>query len=188
MEDFPRILDVALYKTPNCPFRSYDESLVRFTRAIYQLTADGGRCSSTSTPSQCGFFDPNNLYSVPDEEKYTITHDGKSYIDGSIRSSFGLDLIELSLSPSLHGKSLRIIFENGSDPHHTYSVELWSQPENKDDVSNLLISKQIQLEGPVEIDELSLEQIQSLDLVITRMDTYENTSQPGQYTIQVIVE
>ena len=41
---FPRILDVALYRTPTCPFHSYEESLVHFMRAIYQLRRADGRC------------------------------------------------------------------------------------------------------------------------------------------------
>ena len=39
----------------------------------------------------------------------------------------------------------------------------------------------------ITIDKLDVEEFPALDLVITRMDTNENISQPGQYTIQVIV-
>ena len=77
--------------------------------------------------SECGFFDPNRLYSIPGEESYTIFMDGRTNINGSIRSSFGVDLVRLSAGPDLEGKSLKIVFKSVSNPDFTYNVELWDQ-------------------------------------------------------------
>jgi hypothetical protein len=186
IEDFPQLLDVALYKTPACPFHSYQESLLRFTRAIYQLRGADGRC--TSHPSSgCGFFDPDKLYSTPGEEDHTIVMDGKTNINGSIRSSFGVDLVKIYPDPNLDGKTLKILFKSASGSDYSYNVELWAHQEYRRD-DQPIVSKQIQPGvALVEVDKLDLEDFRALDLVITRLDTNEDVHQPGQYTIQVIV-
>jgi hypothetical protein len=187
VEDLPHILDVALYKTPACPFKSYEESLVHFTRAIYQLRLADGRCPGHA-PAECGFFDPHKLYSVPGEESYTIVMDGKTNINGSIRSSFGVDLVRISAGPNLEGRSLKILFKNASDPEYTYNIELWDRQSHNGGAGGPVASKQTSPATPViEIEKLDLEDLSALELVITRTDTNENVLQPGQYTIQVIV-
>jgi hypothetical protein len=186
--DFPKILDVALYKTPSCSFHSYEQSLVHFTRAIYQLRRPGGRCTGTVPSAECGFFDPNELYSVPDQESYTITMDGRTNINGSIRSSFGLDLLELTSGPGLEGKFLKIVFKSVSGPDFTYNVELWANQGKAAGASGPIASKQSGLgTAVITIEKLDMQNPSNLDLVITRTDTNENVHQPGQYTIQVIV-
>ena len=187
VDDLPRILDVALYKTATCPFKSYEESLFHFTRAIYQLRRADGRCPGHAA-SACGFFDPHKLYSVPGEESYTIVMDGKTNINGSIRSSFGVDLVRISAGPNLEGKSLKILFKSASNPEYTYNIELWTSREHKGGAAGPAASKQTSPATPVvEIDQLDLEDLSALNLIITRTDTNENVLQPGDYNIQVIV-
>jgi hypothetical protein len=188
VEVFPQIIDEALAQTPACPFQSFEESLVGFTRAIYLLRGVDEGCAGSRPSTECGFFDPHKLYSIPDEEKHVITADGSTMIEGSIRSSFGVDLIELSPSPALDGKSLTILFTSDSSPQYTYNIELWVQKGNAGRSGQLIVSKPIFSGSLVEIDKLRMDQIQALDLVITRLDTIENASRPGQYTVQVIVE
>ena len=184
----PRILDVALYRTPTCPFHSYEESLVHFMRAIYQLRRADGRCLGGSS-SECGFFDPNRLYSIPGEESYTIFMDGRTNINGSIRSSFGVDLVRLSAGPDLEGKSLRIVFKSVSNPDFTYNVELWDQSQTRASAGRPRVSKQTSPATPViVVDKLDMEDLPNLALVITRTDTNEDVHQPGEYVIQVIVQ
>jgi hypothetical protein len=186
--DFPQILDVALYQTPTCPFHDYEESLVLFTRAIYQLRLEDGRCTTIPPSSACGFFDPNKLYSIPGEESYSIVKDGRTSIDGSIRSSFGVDLIKISTDPSLTGKSLKILFKGSPSLDYTYNIELWPHAENEAGTDRPIVSRQSRSGAMIiTIDKLNVEEFPALDLVITRTDTNENISQPGQYTIQVIV-
>jgi hypothetical protein len=188
VENLPKILDVALYKTPACAFKSYDESLVHFTRAIYQLRLADGRCPGHA-PAECGFFDPRKLYSVPGEENHTIVMDGKTNINGNIRSSFGVDLVRLSPGPNLDGKSMRILFKSASGSAYNYNVEIWTHQESSVRDGRPIAGKQTRPGvSMIEVDKIALENFQDLDLVITRLDTNEDVHQPGQYTIQVIVE
>ena len=186
--DFPQILDVALYQTPTCPFHDYEESLVHFTRAIYQLRLEDGRCKTIPPSSACGFFDPNNVYSSPGEESYSIVKDGRTSIDGSIRSSFGVDIVKISTDASLNGKSLKILFKGAPSPDYTYNIELWHHAENEAGAERPIVSRQSRSGATIiTIDKLDVKEFPALDLVITRTDANENISQPGQYTIQVIV-
>ena len=54
----PEIMDAALDGS-SCPFQTHAESLVTFSRAIYELLLEGGRCTGPGTPLGCGFYDPN---------------------------------------------------------------------------------------------------------------------------------
>jgi hypothetical protein len=125
---------------------------------------------------------------VPGEENHTIVMDGKTNINGSIRSSFGVDLVRISAGPNLEGKSLKILFKSASDPQYTYNVELWDRHAHNGGAAEPLTSKQTSPATPViEIEQIDLVDLSALELVITRTDTKENALQPGQYTIQVIV-
>ena len=152
------------------------------------MRLEDGRCKSIHPSSACGFFDPNKLYSTPVEESHSIVEDGRTNIDGSIRSSFGVDMIKISTDPSLNGKSLKILFKGSPSPEYTYNIELWQHAENEAGADRPIVSRQARSGAMViTIDKLNVEEFPALDLVITRMDTNENISQPGQYTIQVIV-
>ncbi len=71
----PIIMDAVLSgpEAASCPFRTYDDSLVHFARAIYGLRLDGGRCTAPGVPAGCGFYDPNDLYNAPLVSKLTYT-------------------------------------------------------------------------------------------------------------------
>jgi hypothetical protein len=192
----PSIIDVALYETPTCPFHSFQESLVHFARAIYLLRRAEGRCPSPHPYASCGFYDPGKLYSVPDADRYILFEGRQNDIDGAIPFNFGLDLLELSLDPDIDGKSLKFMFESTSGPVYDYQVEIWGRRrQSTEDAGN----EQPAFEGPIfsertcegslvlEIQKLDLEQMQGLDLVITRLDTQDSTPNSGRYHIQVIV-
>jgi hypothetical protein len=148
-----------------------------------------GRCTGIEPSSACGFFDPKNVYSIPGEESYTIVTDGRTNINGSIRSSFGMDLVRLSAGPDLEGKSLKIVFKSASNPDFTYNIELWDQPENRPSAGGPQVSKQTSPATPViEVGKLDVEDLSNLVLVITRTDTNEDIHQPGEYIIQVSVQ
>jgi hypothetical protein len=194
----PSIIDVALYETPTCPFHSFEDSLIQFARAIYLLRREEGRCPSPHPYAYCGFYDPGGLYSVPDAESYVLAEGHVNRLDGAIPSNFGLDLVELSLNPSMDGKSLKIIFESSSGPEYEYHIEIWGRPDPS--TENAAGKYQPAFEGPIlsertyeghlvlEIRELHLDQTQGLDLVITRLDTNESTAIAGRYSIQMTVE
>jgi hypothetical protein len=197
IEDLPSIIDVALYKTSTCPFHSFDESLVHFARAIYLLRRADGRCPAPHPYAHCGFYDPGGLYSIPDAASYELGDEHIQIIEGTIPSNFGLDLLELSLASSVDQRPVKIIFKSTSGPGYEYHIELWGRPgqsmENNGDqyspaLDGPLFSERTH-EGILilEFQKLPLEGIESLDLVITRLDTQENTANSGHYTIQVVM-
>jgi hypothetical protein len=119
-------------------------------------------------------------------------------IEGSIPFNFGLDLLELSLDPAMDGKSLKLIFKSTSGPGYEYHIEGWGRSVKS--TENIGGEYQPAFEGPIfsertrrgsvvlEIERLSLEEMQVLDLVITRVDTNESSPTTGRYVIQVALE
>ena len=194
----PPIIDVALYETPTCPFHSFEESLVQFARAIYLLRREEGRCPAPHPYAQCGFYDPGGLYSVPDAESYLLADGSRNLIEGAIPFNFGLDLLELSLDPAMDGKSLKLIFKSTSGPRYEYHVEGWGRSVQS--AENIGGKYQPAYDGPLfsehtrqgslvlEIERLCLDEMQALDLVITRVDTNESSPTTGQYVIQAVLE
>lgn len=196
-EALPRILDIALKATPSCTFRTYDESLIHFARAIYLLRLEDGRCSTPNDSTYCGFYDPYKLYQTPHAEDYLIQADSTTQINGSISRSYGIDLIELELDPSTEGKTLKLIFKNISNPENEFNVELWkiktlqseSAPESY--LAQTDEPKSTRTENgylTMEIANLSVNDFNGLGLIITRTDSYEDTEASGRYLIQLLVK
>jgi len=194
---FPLILDHALKSTPSCAFHSYQESLIHFARAIYMLRLEGGRCQGPIQRPSCGFVDPQSLYERPAVDSYLIPADNVTEINGSIPSSYGIDLIELELSPSLEGKTLRLNLISEGDPTLAFHIQvLKTKAINQD---GEMKSQSAQIGEPIsmdmnhgslniEIENLSRDDFDGLGLIITRMDPYEDMETIGAYSIQVITE
>ena len=193
----PRIIDAALQATPTCAFHSYDESLIHFARAIYLLRLEEGRCPTSDRSTDCGFYDLHQLYSRPPVEAHIIQANSTSQINGTISTSYGIDLIELTLDPSAQGKTLKLIFKGNSGPSHEFNVELWDvktlphgsgseehsaqrgEPESmRTEYGNLTM----------EIGNLDPNEFNRLGLIITRLDDVEKTDTSGNYRIQILVE
>jgi hypothetical protein len=193
----PLILDHALQSTPSCAFRSYEESLVHFARAIYLLRLEDGRCSSSSHGPNCGFIDPHQVYARPPVDRYSITSDNVTEIGGAIPSSYGIDLIELELSPSVESKRLKLIFTSNSNQNLAFHIEvLKTRCGNEQEGSE---HRSIQVDIPIsvdmdngyttiEIENLSRDDLDGVGLILTRMDPYEAIETTGAYLIQVSVE
>jgi hypothetical protein len=177
----PRIVDRALQATPSCAFRTYEQSLVYFARAVYLLRLDDGRCSSPEKPG-CGLADPNHLYETPPATVYEI-REGATEIDGSIPSSFGIDLGKLVLSPALRGKDLQLLFTSAAASDAKYRLELWragvGRPISVQTANGSLT---------MEVKDLSSADLDGLGLIITRLDPHEDRDNLGAYTIQIVVK
>jgi hypothetical protein len=193
----PRILNVALQDTPTCPFHTYEESLIHFARAIYLLRLENGRCSTSYNSTYCGFYDPRRLYQTPPAEDFLIQAGSTTQINGSISTSYGIDLLELELDPSAEGKTLKLIFKNISDPEDKFHVELWkvktlqSEAEPESYSAQMGEAKSMRTENgylTVEVDDLNINEFNKLGLIITRMDSFENKEETGRYLIQAIAE
>jgi len=193
----PRIMDFALQSTPSCPFQSYQESLIHFARAIYELRLTEGRCTDSVQLPRCGFLDPHRLYQIPPADRYLVGPDKATEIKGAIPSSYGIDLIELALSPSVEGKSLKLILTSNAAARVEYHVELWRTKTTND--NGEIAIRSAQANEPfsistkngsliVEIENLKEDDFDELGLIITRTDPYEDIEARGAYSIELVAE
>ena len=123
VENLPRVMDHALADA-SCPFQTYEDSLVHFSRAIYALRLDGGRCTGPGTPAGCGFYDPNSLYVDPPLN--TVTYTGtRQRQSGLISSNFDMDFVDVSLHPATDGQPLTLELYGVAGSNAEFRVELW---------------------------------------------------------------
>lgn len=193
----PRVMDLALQSTPSCPFQSYQDSLIHFARAIYELRLAEGRCSDPVELSRCGFMDAHHLYQTPPADRYLVGDDKATEIEGSIPSSYGIDLIQLALSPSAEGKYLKLILTSTAAARVEYHVELWRTKTIND--NGVIEFQSTQTDEPfststvngsliVEIENLKKDDFDELGLIITRTDPYEDIEATGAYSIELIAK
>ena len=192
----PHILDKALQDTPACAFQTYEASLVEFARAIYRLRLEDGRCLTYGFPAGCGFHDPNKLYTAPHADVFAIG-EGSLLINGSISSSFGIDLLELALDPSVDGESMKIILRGTSTAQDVFHVDVQgirfeeseTGIERLSSPAGMLASARSENgELVLEIPSLDLASYNRLALTIVRLDPYENRNDSGHYALQVQIE
>ena len=194
---FPRIMDYALQATPSCRFHRYEESLIHFARAIYMLRLENGRCPGLSELSNCGLIDPHHLYQTPPAEAFLMAANTVTEVNGSIPSSYGIDLIELALSPSMQGKNLRFIFTSPTDSGLEFHVELWKtriinrnrEPERQS--AQMVGEFSAPAENGsliMEIEDIDAGDFDGLGLIITRIDPYEDTEANGTYSIKFLAK
>jgi hypothetical protein len=192
----PRIIDTALRATPSCGFETYEESLVQFAGAIYRLRLADGRCQSLGFPAGCGFHDPDHLYNTPPADLFSAG-EGTLLINGSVSSSYGIDLLELALDPSTDGASMTMLLQDASSPQDKFHVEVYGILYGEGDVGNERLSSpagtlaSAQSENGqllLEIPHLDLASYNGLALTVIRMDPYEDTPGSGHYAIHARVE
>jgi hypothetical protein len=196
----PVIMDQAFADASLCPFQDYEESLVQFARAIYALGVDGGRCTEPSTPAGCGLYDPHNLYNDPrvDTTTYTgttITYDaaGQLYPPG-IRSSFGMDFVDVILDATVDGQPLTLEFYGAPGSAAEFNVQLWKLADSGGgarprrvgpDITTAETLTRVNSDGHLifVIPEIDTTAYNRLGLVITRLDAKEALDPVGEYTI-----
>ena len=190
----PKIVDLALQETPSCEFRTYEESLLRFSEAVFLLRTRNGRCTAAMEYRGCGFFDPHYLYPMPNAEIYSIPVKADTSIEGSIPSSYGIDLMELSLEPAQNHKSLRILFETAPGMQDEFAIEVWQIQTvgNAPDSARISVlvgePQSIRTEGgyaALEIDPVNRDGIIGMGIVITRLDAYDHLD-PGEYSLHIL--
>jgi hypothetical protein len=183
-----------------CPFPTFRESLRRFARAIYQLRLEGGRCHAPGVPAGCGFYDPNSLYVNPPAS--TITYSGERIVfeaadqlyPRGIRSSFGIDFVEVELEPGAQGQSLVIDFSSDPAGIADFWVEIWElmapgipdrgQRGIAQAVSPApLPARAIGTHLFFDIPEIDTGIANRLGLIMFRLDSEEDADPVGAYTI-----
>jgi hypothetical protein len=194
VEKMPAIMTQAL-EASSCPFRTYEESLQAFTRAIYQLRLEGGRCTAPGFPRGCGFYDPHELY--PDPPYSTILYTGEAITytrlsqpyPAGIPSSFGMDFVDVALDPSLDGQSLTLEFHSARGGEAEFAVQVWnlmlpgdgSRPRPAS--AETLMTKHSDGHLSHVIPAINTTECNRLGLVITRTDARESLDPEGAYTV-----
>jgi hypothetical protein len=192
----PGIMDRALAGSA-CPFQTYAESLTAFARAIYTLRLEDGRCTTPGTPDGCGFYDPNNQYLYPPVS--TITYAGvDQQLAGEIKSSFGIDFVDVVLDPAAAGHPLTLEFYGAPGAGATFNVQLWQLVESGpgarprrlpgQTVPEVLTATNVDGHLSTVIPAIDTTATNRLGLIITRVDPRESSDPIGAYTIALRAE
>ena len=192
VEKMPEIMDRAL-EDSSCPFKTHEESLIAFARAIYALRLNGGRCTEPGTPAGCGFYDPNDLYYAPPVSTITYSGTDQQY-SGEIKSSFGIDFVDVILDPAADGQPLTIEFHDAPGADAQFNVQLWQLIDPGEDarpqrVPTQITSTEILTRANSDghlfyiIPEVNTTAYNRLGLIITRLDAEEISDPVGEYAI-----
>ena len=195
VESLPKIMDHSLAGADSCPFRTYEDSLVHFSRAIYQLGLEGGRCTGDSDSAECGLHDPHDLYRDPTPT--TITYTGAEQKHSvQIWSSYRMAAVDVKLDPSTDGQPLTIEFSAAPDAGAEFRVELWKLVDSAPDAKPQRIPAQAAAPETLTstnadghlvytIPEIDTAECNRLGLIITRVDGNESSDPFGQFTIEL---
>jgi hypothetical protein len=195
----PEIMDRAL-EGSSCPFKTYEESLIAFARAIYALRLDGGRCIESGTPAGCGFYDPYGLYYDPPLSTITYTGTTITYTGADHRhqdgigSSFGMDFVDVMLDPAADGQPLTLEFHPAPGADAAFNVQLWklmgsgtgARPQRVPaGVTTTEVLMQANPDGHLfyVVSAIDTTAYNRLGLIITRLDAQEDSDPVGEYTI-----
>jgi hypothetical protein len=105
------VMDRALTQVEG-PYQSFEESLVAFARANYALRLEHGRCTNPALGA-CGglYFDPHGIYVEPALAAELAFDGAPLVVRGEIPASYGMDFIEIRLSPAVRGQPLTLAVE-----------------------------------------------------------------------------
>lgn len=190
----PSVMDRALAST-SCPFKTYEHSLLAFSRAIQALRLDGGRCTAPGSTDGCGLYDPEGLYHDPPAntilyagEPLTYSAVEQAYPPG-IPSSFGIDLLEIKLTPDTSGQPLALEFYGRPGAEARFAVQIWKVGPTGSIAGALPVAQVFsQGEEPTIVHlagEGELTEHDRLDLTITRLDAQEGADGQGAYNIRL---
>jgi hypothetical protein len=191
----PALMD-EVFKDSLCPFTTHSESLIAFARAIYALRLEGGRCAVPGSPVGCGFYDPQHLYHDPPVDSIPYAGDEISFsaadqlAPAGIKSSFGMDFVEVILDPAVDGKPLTLELHNPPGAAATFNVQLWRLgPSAGKPRAITALPERMALQpgaGVVyTITRVDTAAFDRLALIITRLDPHEGKDAMGSYTIRL---
>jgi hypothetical protein len=196
-----------------CPFKDYESSLAAFARAVYSLRLQNGRCQAGGFPGGCGLYDPAGLYAVPRAARLhyagvdiTYTNQAATGNDApdnlplvqpkealpapAIRSSFGMDFVEVVLDQPKDDLPLTLEFSIPSGSLARFSVQILPLREVDDMDKALLTIEELSIvsfvvDGAADqmILNIPLQKIDRLALVIVRLDPEEEADPVGEYQI-----
>jgi hypothetical protein len=188
----PDIMDRALSGSA-CPFDTHAESLAAFSRAIYALRLEDGRCAAPGIPVGCGFYDPHNLYYDPPVSKAIYPKADQGYA-GDIPSSFGVDFVDVTLDPGADGGALTLELDAAPGAAAQFAVQVWElkdrgegaelRPVATPRAGPKLLQETDRGEGlTYVIPAIDIDESNRLGVIITRVDANEHLDSLGEYTI-----
>jgi hypothetical protein len=198
VKHLPQVMDRALQGSA-CPFQTYEESLIAFGRATYALRLHGGRCPAPGAPAGCGYYDPNNLYHDPPVSTIVYTGTPISYSEADqafpagIRSSFGMDFVDVVLDPAVDGQPLMLELYGAPGADAEFVLQLWKLMGSGQGAGPQRVSTQTTAPEVLRADEngrlsyvisvIDTTAFNRLGLIITRVDANESSDFVGAYTI-----
>jgi hypothetical protein len=188
----PKVMDRALAGSA-CPFQTYADSMTAFARALYGLRLPRGRCAEPGLPAECGFYDPYHGYHDPPISRLTYNGTDQEYDDG-IGSSFGIDLIGVSLDGGAEGQPLALKFYSAPRSHARLNVQLLQLVDSGEDADSRSAAAETRTEELLPrvssdghlvylIPAIHTVTNRQLGLIITRLDANEALDPIGEYTI-----
>ena len=179
-----------------CPFSSYQESLQHFSRAIYALGLEGGRCDGMGSNPGCGFYDPNQIYSSPMVRQHDYAGGELILDDENLASSYGMDFINIQLKKGAQGQSATIEFSVDEPEDAVFSVQVWLL---KAVVGGALSGSNVEAVSETEVmmnhpgqgyqtytlSEIDTSTVNRIALIITRLDPNESDGYSGSYAVRV---
>ena len=199
IDHLPEIMDEAIQEAGTCPFADYRESLNQFAAALYQLQTANGRCLAPGLPEECGFYDPRDIYldlHIPEiqftSQAFTYDKSDQPFPAG-IKSSYGIDFIQVKLSPAVDGKPLSIELISPEDSPAQFNLQVIKLKDVDANHRPLLVEdRESQANfspgGDVlrySIPDLDFEAYNRLGIVITRVDNQESVDKQGEYELLI---
>jgi hypothetical protein len=198
VKHLPQVMDRALQGSA-CPFQTYEESLIAFGRATYALRLHGGRCPAPGAPAGCGFYDPHGLYHDPPSSTIVYTGTPIVYAEADqafpagIRSSFGMDFIDVVLDPAVDGQPLVLELYGAPGADAEFVVQLWKLMGSGQGAKPRRVPSQMTAPEVLRangnghfnyvIPAVDMKAYNRLGLIITRVDANESLDPVGAYTI-----
>jgi hypothetical protein len=190
----PTIMDRAL-ENSNCPFSTYKDSLIAFANAVYALTLTGNTSGSA-------LFDPNQQYAQPPVSE--ISYNGETTSINTIAqpqptgipSSFGMDFVELVLSPELNGQQLTIEFYDNPAAASEFNVQILllkgiqaSGKSKRINPQTISLAEAASSNGDESlvytIPGIETSEYDRIGLIINRLDNQESADPIGAYNIVI---
>ncbi|MFN2286375.1 MAG: hypothetical protein ACK2UQ_18305 [Anaerolineae bacterium] len=198
----PLVMNQALAAT-QCPFATYQDSLVAFAHALYALNVQGGRCFIGGEAGMCnGLYDPHYLYCGPEVEHlhyagvpfaYTgaslSSHTSEQSRVAGIPSSFGMDFVEIDLAEVVDGKPLTLEIYGEPGAAAEFHVQVWELEVNG--WRSIAIHEPVTLianaQGHYLYTSPALDTgiTRRLAVILTRVDAKEHIDPVGAYTVSV---
>jgi hypothetical protein len=185
--NLPILMDTVFARTTTCPFTTHAESLAAFSRAVYALRLDDGRCTSAGSPGGCGLIDFQNVYPTPAALELHL-QDGSAHLEENLPASFGMDFVEIPLDGENLDVTIHVEFVPQGDIAG-YIVQAWLLSDSGETLIPL-DDAPLTIQAGSQPASFSLETPGNpgrLGLVFTRVDPQEESDPLGNYTLNVAV-